>query len=759
MIAAPEEFKKYRQFILWQLVNGVKKPVSPYTLQTVDPHDPAHWLDYTTAAAVAEQCKFGLGFVFTSNDPLFFIDIDKSWDGRQWSQVATQLCEVFKGCAVEISQSNTGLHIFGSGQLPPHGCKNTKLGLELYTESRFVALTGTGLTGDAGAQPRQDILNWLVQSYFPVTEPVSSCEWTDGPCPEWNGPVDDAELLKKAWRTKSGASLFGGKASFEDLWHENVDVLCEAYPPQSYTNPYDHSSADAALCAHLAFWTGKDADRMDRLFRESALYREKWERQDYRYSTVTKAIGNCKTVYGSKNGKTHEMADTLRQGFQYMQPSEQMEYFKDFVYIRDLHRIITPDGALLKHDQFKSMYGGHVFALDSTNNKTTRNAWEAFTESQAVNFPKAFGACFRPECKPLEIIEEEGGTLVNTYVPIETKRTKGDAAPFINHIKKLLPEKRDRQILLAYAAAAVQYPGYKFQWTPLIQGVEGNGKTFIANCIANAIGWKYVHIPNARDITNTFNSWILGKLFIQVEEIYVRDKQEAHEVLKPLITNPKIEIHGKNVNQITGDNRANFFMCTNHKDAIRKTLKDRRYCVFYTAQQSLYDLHASGMDGDYFPKLYGWAKKNGYAIVTDFLLNYPIPDEFNPAKNCHRAPETSSTNEVLRVSMGGLEQEILDAVDEGRYGFAGGWISSKQFNQLLKERRDEKRIPVNKRKQILEDLGYIQHPGLKGGRVNNMIPKEAGKPILYIKKDHPAMGIVGAAEIAKIYQSDQEEYS
>ena len=40
----------------------------------------------------------------------------------------------------------------------------------------------------------------------------------------------------------------------------------------------DHSSTDMALCNHLAFWTDKDAAKMDSMFRESSLLREKWDK-------------------------------------------------------------------------------------------------------------------------------------------------------------------------------------------------------------------------------------------------------------------------------------------------------------------------------------------------------------------------------------------------------------------------------------------------------------------------------------------------
>ena len=50
------------------------------------------------------------------------------------------------------------------------------------------------------------------------------------------------------------------------------------------------SEADAALCSILAFWIGPDAERIDRLFRQSGLMREKWERDDYREQTIALAL-------------------------------------------------------------------------------------------------------------------------------------------------------------------------------------------------------------------------------------------------------------------------------------------------------------------------------------------------------------------------------------------------------------------------------------------------------------------------------------
>lgn len=765
MIPAPEAFKAYRQFILW---SGDKVPIDPQTLRPADPHDPATRLDYQTAASMADLLGpgYGIGFVFTDNDPFFFLDIDHC--GPDWSPLARQLCQVFAGCAVEVSISGAGLHVFGSGPVPPHSCKNIKAGLEFYTSLRFAALTGTGLTGDAAHVPPAETVKWLVDTYFTPGALLEPADWTDGPCEGYGGPADDLQLIDRMLASRSVSSMFGGRASVLALWTADVDALANAYPAISDTNPFDHSSADAALCAHLAFWTGKDCERMDRLFRMSGLVRGKWlDREKYRRDTILKAVAGCRNVLGAREtpavpgkpstlpGPTVQLDD--KTGFQFLSPSQQKEHFAGCVYVRNLHRVFVPDGGLIGPEQFKVQYGGYIYALDDTNSKSTADAWKVFTQSQAVTFPKAHSICFRPECTPGAIIHEEGDVMVNTYVPAQVASRPGDASRFINHVKKLIPDERDRQILLSYMAACVQYPGVKFQWATLVQGTEGNGKTLLATCIAHAIGWKHSHFPNAHDLTNKFNSWIVGKRFICIEEICVgSDKQDMIEVLKPLITNLKIETQGKGQDQQTTDNRANFSLYSNYKDGIRKTRNDRRYCVFYTAQQSAEDLRRDGMTGSYFPSLYNWLRTEGYAIVTNFLQTYQIPDEFNPAGVCHRAPETTSTGEALLMSMGGLEQEILDSIEEGRYGFANGWISSCAFSDLLKSRKDEKRIPHNKRRMILENMGYIQHPGLKEGRVNNIIPVEGGKPKLYIKKGHPDIGLIGVAAIVKAYTRAQE---
>jgi len=86
-------------------------------------------------------------------------------------------------------------------------------------------------------------------------------------------------LVDKAQAAKDGST-------FTSLWRGSTG--------SKYAST---SEGDLALCALLAFWTGGDYYKIDRLFRLSGRYREKWEREDYRRGTILKALGQISSYY------------------------------------------------------------------------------------------------------------------------------------------------------------------------------------------------------------------------------------------------------------------------------------------------------------------------------------------------------------------------------------------------------------------------------------------------------------------------------
>lgn len=763
---------EYPQFILYRLIRDgaklVKKPIDWRTGHTHDPTDPAaHTTAANALAAVAAGKADGIGFVFTDADPFFFLDIDHALQPNgQWSDLAQRLCAAFPGAAVEVSASGHGLHIIGTGIPPAHGCDNDALQIQFYHRARFVALTGTHAMGDVRAD-MSAVLPWLVEHYFQVRAPAAPLAVEGGPRSDWRGPLDDEDLIRRALRSSSMAGKLGTSATFAELWDGDEAALARVFP--SATDTYNRSQADAALAAHLAFWTGCDVPRMARIMRRSGLARDKWdERDDYlegrtlpRIAALQRDVCRDREIEApalAEQPVSEMPAAAPRTGSTFLSPGDQIEYFKGCVYVQDQHKVLVPGGVLLKEGQFRATYGGRCFVLEPGNEKTTRNAWEAFTESQAVAFPRASSSWFRPDLLPGGIMAYEGLTFVNTYVKLDIPTAPGDPSRFLNHLAILLPDERDRQILLAYMAALVQYPGVKFQWAPLIQGVEGNGKSFLSRCVSYAVGERYTHWPRADQISAKFNSWLSGKLFVAVEDAYTPDDHgELFEILKPMITSSRQPVEPKGVDQFSTWVWANFIFNTNIKGALKKTRNDRRIAPFYCAQQEAMDLRRDGIAGGYMPALYRWLyAEGGAATVAHFLRSYVIPDEFNPAKDCQRAPTTSVTEAAIEDSVGGIEQEVLEAIGAGLPGFCGGWVSSRMLDALLVRLNRSRSMTHRKRDKMLNDLGFIRHPGLAdGGRTNNPVAPDATKTVLYVRPGTDEARIEGAAAIARAYSEAQ----
>lgn len=105
--------------------------------------DPSSWSDYGTVAH--SSIGVGLGYVLTVADDILCIDLDHvlAADGtlEPWAaDLLARLPDTF----IEVSQSGSGLHIWGRGRLKqgrriamPDGG-----GLEVYGDRRYIAMTG-----------------------------------------------------------------------------------------------------------------------------------------------------------------------------------------------------------------------------------------------------------------------------------------------------------------------------------------------------------------------------------------------------------------------------------------------------------------------------------------------------------------------------------------------------------------------------------------------------------------------------------------
>jgi hypothetical protein len=777
-----------------------KLPFNYLTQEACNAHEPANWTVYEAAVQVAQAWRPGadgsrwtVGFVLTERDDFFCVDVDKAYNATTgaWSELSQQIVAALPGCMVELSQSGTGLHVWGRYPNPPaHGKKRTDLRIECYTEKRFIAI-GTNQTGSIA--PVCPAFPGFLAHMFAPKNTGPGIGHGDGPRPDWRGPTDDAELLRRMLQSKTVAAKFGmaTTASFADLWHADIEVLHRLYPGDG-EGGIDRSSVDMALAQHLAFWTGCDQDRMIGLMQQSKLVRDKWEREDYLPRTVAAACGMQRDVLQDKPVVSPLQAAATppappaapmpppmpgpaasgppgppaapaaapaeapaREGATFIRPDQAATLFAGCFYLADTHRVLVPGGKIYKPDQFKAIFGGYTFVMDASNSRTSRNAFEAFTENQVFRPQIVDGTAFKPNLPYGTILVNEGRRRANMFCPAQVDMRVGDPSRFIRHMEILFPNERDRQYLLYWMAHCVQHLGIKSQWMPLLVGAEGNGKSLFSRCLSYAVGHRYTHWPDASKLGGSFNAWIYGKLLCCIEDLNIGDAMEVWEKLKPMITGDSLEIEAKGIDQRTDEVCANFIANSNHKSAIRATLNDRRVCHLWSAQQSAKDVIRDGLDEAYMSSIYDWLRADGYAAVAHYLATLPIPEEFGLRWFMGRAPRTSYHGAAVEASMGPVEQEVNEAIERGDQGFCGGWVSSAALDRLLERVCRNRPLAINKRREVMQNLGYDWHPALKDGRTNNVVLPDGVKVKLFVRMDSPFRNLTSPAEVSAAYSQAQ----
>lgn len=240
------------------------------------------WATYDEAAAAKETVSGAAGIGFKIPEGYYFIDIDD----RELSDPLVQTIFSRHDSYAEHSVSGTGIHQYGKcdfAQVPTYTDKTGKLCLdrqfyqknpnnkmELYIggiTNRFAVYTGNVIEDKPLRECTAAILTTL-----------------------------DKDMRRKP-KTKYSEKRDGSKADFDIVCNlrkqKNGEKFSKLYDSGDFSEYNSQSEADAALCAMIAFRTGPDPEAIDEIFRGSALFRDKWNRDDYRTSTIEAGIEAC----------------------------------------------------------------------------------------------------------------------------------------------------------------------------------------------------------------------------------------------------------------------------------------------------------------------------------------------------------------------------------------------------------------------------------------------------------------------------------
>jgi putative DNA primase/helicase len=261
--AIPPELRERPQWVCWQLEtrNGKLTKV-PYSING----DYARVNAPTTWASFDEVLADGrpIGYVFSADDPYTGIDLDQCRDPAT-GKATSWAWDIMKSLDsyTELSPSGTGAHIIVRAQLT--GTHHRREGVELYDRGRYFTMTGHHVAGTPTTiEARQREVNALIARIWPELGLGYNLKMCAPASALVSQITDDALEL----------TLITGKhaLTFTDLFFwANLS---------RYQG--DMSRALAALATIIAKET-RDPEQIDRLMRESALYkvserkREKWD--------------------------------------------------------------------------------------------------------------------------------------------------------------------------------------------------------------------------------------------------------------------------------------------------------------------------------------------------------------------------------------------------------------------------------------------------------------------------------------------------
>ena len=269
----------------------------PYSVKNnkcfqADPTDMNNFLYFDTAIKALETHNelSGIGFAFDGGS-FVGIDIDHCVVDGKLNQLAKDILNSCKDTYVEFSVSGNGIHIiyWDTDTKGFTGRKNSNLGLEIYADKHYFAITGNRVPNTSNNFNHfQGLTKKLLAKYFSNdSTSLDSNKQNEIIKQHSNKPTySDDEILtiiKNCDDSKFNRLFYNGDVS-------------------EYGG--DDSSADMALMMKLAFYTNGNSIQMERLFGQSKLaQRNKWQkRQDYRQRTIANSI-NQWTINGSTSFK------------------------------------------------------------------------------------------------------------------------------------------------------------------------------------------------------------------------------------------------------------------------------------------------------------------------------------------------------------------------------------------------------------------------------------------------------------------------
>jgi putative DNA primase/helicase len=292
----PHELRLLKQWVCWRYEehdgDPRKVPINARTGNRASTTNPKTWwtIEQSLDRLSEDSTIEGIGFVFRDDHIGVDLDhcIDDAGNVKPWAAEIVNACSTY----TERSVRGQGLHLVSRGALPKDWPGRKRAyedgAIEIYSRARYFTFTGNRL--EKSPETCVDQSAYILELY----KKLSSGNGHGKRNGNGNRSYSAAPMLQVS-DIDMRLEVARRDPVFSRLWDGDTSA---------YNG--DDSAADLAMCNKIVFYFGTNPDTIDRTFRQSKLYREKWERADYRTWTIEKAINGTQETYTPKGGKVQQ---------------------------------------------------------------------------------------------------------------------------------------------------------------------------------------------------------------------------------------------------------------------------------------------------------------------------------------------------------------------------------------------------------------------------------------------------------------------
>jgi len=282
--------------------------------------------------------------------------------------------------------------------------------------------------------------------------------------------------------------------------------------------------------------------------------------------------------------------------------------------------------------------------------------------------PTVYNRMFMPGQGPLYTMG--GIDYANLYTEEGIPELPDDLSPveqeaidiFCGHFEHLIANEADRTTYLDFLTYVVQNPGKRINWAILLQGAEGDGKSYFISMMKAVMGPSNVNMVAGKALEEKYNPWAEGSCICFIEDVRLHgnNRFDAINTLKPILTNPSVSIRRMNTNLYEVVNTVSYVLTANAKDAMPVGEEDSRIFPIFTRFQRAEAIDAFKRENPfYYDRLYATVEFAG--AIRKFLLLRQTSPSFNPKA---RAPKSSHRAEMIMLNQSEEQIALADTLEE-----------------------------------------------------------------------------------------------